>query len=253
MHPFLDHPRPLAIAHRGGSLEAEENTMPAFAHAVGLGYSHIELDVHATKDGEVVIHHDPTLQRMTGDPRAIADLSYAELAQVRTLGGAAIPRLADLLEEHPETHLNIETKSDAVIAPFARLVTQTGSLRRLGTGSFNPARTRRLQSLLGEGLCWSPAHLGVAGLWLKSWHLPWRSHPFAVVQVPPNWHGIPLVTRRFVETAHRQGILVQVWTVDDEAQMHQLLDIGVDGIMSDRPSLLKQVLIERNQWKGPSC
>ncbi len=96
---YLDTPRPVAIAHRGGSLEAEENTLPAFARAVALGYGHVETDVHLTADGEVVIHHDASLLRMTGDPRAIAALTWAELHRVRTHGGARIPRLADLLED----------------------------------------------------------------------------------------------------------------------------------------------------------
>ena len=99
MHGYLAQPRPIAIAHRGGSLEGEENTLANFARAVALGYGHVETDVHLSADGEVVIHHDPTLSRMTGDPRAIAGLSWAELSQVRTHGGAPIPRLDDLLEE----------------------------------------------------------------------------------------------------------------------------------------------------------
>ena len=253
MHPFLDHPRPLAIAHRGGALEVEENTLPAFAHAIGLGYSHIELDVHATKDGEVVIHHDDDLQRMTGDPRAIADLTYAEVSRVRTFGGASIPRLLDLLEEYPQVHMNIEAKSDAVVEPFARIIARAGALPRLGTGSFDNARIQRLQALLGADLCWSPAHAGVLALWLRGWRLPLRLGGFPVVQVPLAWRGIPVVTPRFLRAARRCGVLVQVWTVDDAPLMHRLLDIGVDGIMTDRPSLLKQVLIERNQWRAAPC
>jgi len=249
MHPFLDHPRPLAIAHRGGSLEGEENTLPAFAHAVRLGYSHLELDVHLTADGHVVIHHDPTLDRVFRAPRAIADMTLRDLQQIRSPGGAVVPLLSDLLEEHPFACVNIEPKSAAVVAPLAALIRKMGVIDRIGTGSFDPARTRQLCESLGGRLCWSPALPGVLGLWLRGWHLPLRTGGFPMVQVPPHFHGIPVVTRRLVRAAHRLGIQVQVWTVDDAQTMHALLDIGVDALMTDRPSVLKQVLQSRGEWR----
>ncbi|HPD93720.1 MAG: glycerophosphodiester phosphodiesterase [Rhodobacter sp.] len=249
MHAFLDHPRPIAIAHRGGSLEAEENTLPAFANAVRIGFTHVETDVHLTADGAVAIHHDPTLARMAGDPRAIAALSRAELGRIRTHGGAAIPLLSDLFEAHPDLFVNIEAKSDAVVEPLARLVRDLGVLDRICVGSFDASRTARLRALLGEGLCWSPAFGGVLGLWLAGWGLPFRAAPFRVVQVPCVWRDIPVVTPRFLRAAHRRGIQVQVWTVDDAADMHRLLDMGVDAIMTDRPTVLNQVLRARGQGK----
>ncbi len=247
---YLDTPRPVAIAHRGGSLEAEENTLPAFARAVALGYGHVETDVHLTADGEVVIHHDASLLRMTGDPRAIAALTWAELHRVRTHGGARIPRLADLLEEHPRLRVNIEAKADAVVAPLAAMLRRMNAVGRIGTGSFSQSRTARLRALAGDTLCWSPAHRGVLGLWLRGWHLPLPLAGFPVVQVPRAFRGISVVTPRFVRAAHARGIQVQVWTVDDAAAMHALLDMGVDGLMTDRPSVLKAVLLARGEWGG---
>jgi Glycerophosphoryl diester phosphodiesterase len=249
-HGWLDHPGPVAIAHRGGSLENDENTMPAFAHAVALGYRHLETDVHLTADGEVVIHHDPTLQRLTGDPRPIASLTRRDLAQVRTHAGAPIPRLADLLEEFPGAFVNIEAKSDEVVEPLARLLGRMGVLDRIGTGSFDARRTARLRGLLGQGLCWSPSYRGVFGIWMRGWGLPLPGARFPMMQVPRQFRGIPVVTPRFVRAAHRLGIKVQVWTVDDEAEMHRLLDMGVDGLMTDRPTLLKEVLVARGEWRN---
>lgn len=248
--PFLDHPRPTAIAHRGGALEREENTLPAFGLAVSLGYTHVELDVHATRDGVVVIHHDPSLARMTGDPRAIADLDWAELRTIRTMGGAEIPRLDALLEEHPALFVNIEAKSDTVVKPLAEIIRRMGAVTRIGVGSFRQNRTTRLRALLGEGLCWSPAHRAVAGLWLRGWWLPLPLGGFPVVQVPERYRGIPVVTPRFVRAAHRAGVSVQVWTVNEVDAMVRLLDMGVDGIMTDRPTRLRQVLEERGEWRG---
>ncbi len=249
MHGYLAQPAPVAIAHRGGSREAEENTLPAFARAVAMGYGHVETDVHLTADGHVVIHHDPTLARMTGDPRAIAGMTLAQLRAVRTPGGAGVPLLSELLEEYPALKVNIEAKSDAVVEPLARLLTRMNALGRVGTGSFNPARIQRLRALLGEGLCWSPAHLGVLGLWLRGWGLPLPRGAFPVVQVPESFRGIPVVTPRFLRAATAAGVRVQVWTVDDPARMHALLDMGVHGLMTDRPSVLKSVLQQRGAWR----
>lgn len=248
--PFLDQPRPFGFAHRGGSLEAEENTMPAFERAVALGFSHVELDVHATRDGVVVIHHDATLQRMAGDARAIGDLDWAELARISTRGGAQVPRLDELLSSFPDLFVNIEPKSERVLAPLADLLRRTDAVSRVGIGCFDPHRTQRLCALLGENVAWSPAHAGVFRLWLSGWGFPAGRFTCPMVQVPTHFHGVPIVTHRFVEAAHERGIQVHVWTVDEEAEMDRLLDLGVDALMTDRPSLLRTVLQRRGQWHG---
>ncbi|WP_071796972.1 glycerophosphodiester phosphodiesterase [Natronohydrobacter thiooxidans] len=248
LHPLLAHPGAIAIAHRGGGLEAEENTLPAFDHAVSLEFTHVELDVHATRDGVVVIHHDPELTRLCGDPRRIADLDWRDLQQVRTKGGAEIPRLKDLLETHPALRVTIEAKSDSVVDPLCDLIQRMGVLPRVSIGAFAPARTARARDRLGPGLLWSPAHGQVARLFARGWGLPLPLQDFRVVQIPTQWKGIQLVTARFLRAAHAAGVKVQVWTVNDEAEMHRLLDLGVDGLMTDRPALLRAVLEARGQW-----
>mgnify|MGYP002620567953 CR=1 FL=1 len=248
-HHFLAPPAPVPIAHRGGAREAEENTLAAFAHALELGYRDIELDVHATRDGVVVVHHDETLARMTGDPRPLAALDWEELREIRTLGGNPIPRLDTVLERFPDMRITIEAKSDAVVAPLAETIRRAGALERVCVGSFSAGRTARLRRLLGAGLCWSPSHRGVAGLWLRGWGLPLLPMGgFAVVQVPVRFRGLPVVTPRFMQAAQARGITVQVWTVNDAAEMERLLDLGVQGIMTDRPGLLRRVLERRGQW-----
>jgi glycerophosphoryl diester phosphodiesterase len=249
-HPFLDHPTPTAVAHRGGSLEAEENTMEAFERAVGLGYTHVETDVHATRDGVAVIHHDPTLERMTGAAARIADLDWADVARIRTHGGAAIPRAEELLAAFPRLNITFELKCDRVAGPLAEVITRADALGRVCIGSFATARTAAIRALLGPGLCWSPAHSVVAALWLAGHGLPIRRPGFAVVQVPPVHKGIAVVTPRLMRAAARLGIEVQVWTVDDAAEMARLLDLGVGAIMTDRPTVLRRVLEARGQWHG---
>jgi glycerophosphoryl diester phosphodiesterase len=245
---FLSAPRACAIAHRGGSLEGVENTLPAFAHAVHLGYSHVELDVHVTHDGKVVIHHDPTLARVFGDPRAVAALRWAELRAVRAPTGESVPLLADLLEAYPQLFVTIELKSDAVAPALADVLKRMGAVGRVCLGSFNPARTLAARRALGVPVLWSPAHAQVARLWLAGFGLPMTLDEFAVVQVPPAWNGVPVVTRRFVRAAHKRRIAVQVWTVNERAEMEALFDIGVDGLMTDRPSVLREVAEARGLW-----
>lgn len=249
-HPFLTCKGAIAIAHRGGALEGEESTMAAFSHAVALGYSHIELDVHATRDGVVVIHHDPDLRRMFHDSRQIAHMDYAELRALRSTGGAGVPRLAELLTAFPTLFLAIEAKSRAVVAPLCAVIQQYDALERVCIGAFDPACTAQARDLLGPRLLWSPAHRQVARLWARGWGLPMALADFHVVQVPAVWNGVPVVTPRFVRAAHQAGVAVQVWTVNDPADMERLLDIGVDGLMTDCPTVLRDILLKRGAWPG---
>lgn len=251
-HPFLDHPLPLAFAHRGGSLEAEENTMAAFTHAVALGYSHVETDVQATRDGVAVIFHDDTLARMTGEPVRVDALDWAELRARATRGGNRIPRLDEVLAAWPGLFLNLEAKSDAAVAPMAGAIARADALGRVCVGSFEGRRTAEAVRRLGPGLLWSPARAGVLALWLRGLGLPAPRPGFRAVQVPVRHAGIPVVTGGFVRAAHARGVQVHVWTVDEPAEMARLLDLGVDGIMSDRPTLLAEVLGRRGGAVPPS-
>lgn len=247
-HPFLNTPNALAIAHRGGALEGEENTLPAFSHAVSLGYTHMELDVHATRDGVVVVHHDPDLTRVFRDSRRIADMDYAELRQLRSPKGAEVPRLEEVLSSFPGLCLAIEAKSRAVVPPLCALIRRLGAMERVCIGAFDPNCTEEARQALGPELLWSPAHGQVARLWARGFGLPLGLADFNVVQVPPVWKGVPVVTPRFVRAARKAGVAVQVWTVNDSAEMTRLLDMGVDGLMTDRPSLLREVLTQRGVW-----
>ena len=247
-YPFLNAPGALAIAHRGGALEYEENTLPAFSHAVALGYTHMELDVHATRDGVVVIHHDPDLGRVFKDPRRISELDFAELSKLRSPAGAGIPKLEELFTRFPDIYLAIEAKSRSVVAPLCALIRRLGAMERVCIGAFDPACTAEARKILGPELLWSPAHAQVARLWARGWGLPFGLVDFHVVQVPAVWKGVPVVTPRFVRAAHDAGVAVQVWTINDRAEMKRLLDMGVDGLMTDRPSLLREVLINRGAW-----
>ncbi len=247
-HPFLDHPLPIAFAHRGGASDAPENTIGAFAAAVGLGYRYLETDVHVTADGVLVAFHDDKLDRVTDRTGVIAELPWSEVRAARVDGTGEISQMADLLEAFPQARFNIDPKADASVDPLAELIARTGAIDRVCVGAFSDRRIARLRNTLGPGLCTALGPRGVAQLELASKGLPAGRMHAHCAQVPASVGRVTLVNEKFVAAAHKRALQVHVWTIDEPDEMHRLLDLGVDGIMTDRPSVLRQVLVERGQW-----
>ena len=258
--PFLDNPGPIAFAHRGGALENAENTWTSFTHARDLGYRYMETDVHATRDRVVAVVHDPGLERVSGRSELVRDLTWQELSSVELNGGDHIPRLDELLSAWPEVRWNIDAKHDSVVGPLAETLRRCEAVDRVCVTSFSDVRLERLKRLLGPGLCTAMGPAAVGALRLASLS-PWAPAAlsrsvllpfgrFGAVQVPTRYRNVELVERRMVATAHAAGLHVHVWTIDGEAEMDRLLDLGVDGIMTDRPTLLKAVLERRGEWHG---
>jgi glycerophosphoryl diester phosphodiesterase len=244
----------LAFAHRGGAAAGDENTAAAFARAVELGFRYLETDVHATADGVPVVFHDRTLSRMTGAPDRVADLRWADLATVRVGGEAAVPRLDEVLDAWPQTRFNIDVKADRAVHPTIDVVRRTAALPRVLLASFRDARLAVVRATLGSAVVTSLGTREVSRLWWQSRRGLDRCAaappPPTVVaaQVPVRWYGIRVVDRRFVRHAHELGLQVHVWTVDDPALMHELLDLGVDGIMTDHVETLRDVYLARGHW-----
>ncbi len=222
--------------------------MPAFAGAVALGYRYVETDVHVTSDGVVVAFHDEDLSRVTGHEGDIADLTWSELSLVLVDGTEPIPLLEDLLGTWPELRINIDPKHDAVVEPLATVLTRTNAVERVCIGSFSDRRLDRLRSMLGPRLCTSLGPAAVAKLRAASYGIGRTRPSGCCVQVPPSAKGHTLVDERFVATAHELDLAVHVWTIDEPEEMDRLLDLGVDGIMTDRPAVLREVLERRAQW-----
>lgn len=242
-HPFLDSPDPIAFAHRGYADGVAENSAEAVDAAVALGYRYVETDVQATRDGVAVLFHDTGTDRLLGEPGRIADHDWAELRDRRLIGGGRIARLDAVLSDHPDLRLNIDAKTDDVVTPMGDAI--AGALDRVCAASFDAKRTRLLRDRFGDQLCWSPAMAGIARIWAGGWSLPVGGHAAPCLQVPVTWRGIPVVTPRFLDAAHERGAAVHVWTVDESDHMHALLDLGVDGLMTDCAPALKHVMISR--------
>jgi glycerophosphoryl diester phosphodiesterase len=266
VHPFLDAPAPIAIAHRGGHEDAAPNTLGAFAAAEALGYRYLETDARVTRDGVVVAFHDARLDAATDRPGAIAELPFAEVRAAdagfgfspdggRTFPfrgrGATIPRLEELLAR-PGVRVNIDPKADACVGPLAALVDRLDAWERVGFGSFSDRRLRRIRELSRGRACTSmgPRAVAAARAVMASGRMPRQGAD--CLQVPIAVGRVPLVTARFVRAAHRAGLPVHVWTVNDEPAMHALLDLGVDGIITDRPRLLRDVLAGRGVPPAPA-
>jgi glycerophosphoryl diester phosphodiesterase len=244
-HPFLSAEHPIAFAHRGGLSVHPENTLPAFEHAVDLGYRYLETDVHATADGVLVAFHDDDLLRTCGIDARISNLTWKEVAEARVDGREPIPRMGDLLTRFPDSYFNIDAKSDPAVEALAGVIERTGSIERVCVASFSHRRLRRLRRRLGSGLLTNLVSFEVGVLRIGG-RLPGGSARVAQVPIEAGWFTI--VTPRFVASAKHEGIPVHVWTIDDPAEMHRLLDLGVDGIMTDRPEVLRDVFIDRGIW-----
>nr|WP_179723084.1 glycerophosphodiester phosphodiesterase [Petropleomorpha daqingensis] len=239
------------MAHRGGAIEHLENSMPAFEACVALGYRYLETDVRATADGVLVAFHDPGLERTTDRTGRIEQLSWAEVAEARIGGREPLVRLEDLLDAWPDVRFNLDIKAAGVLAPLVRLVRRMKVADRLCLASFSDARIAAARRLFGPAMCTSLGPRGVAALRLSSYSPRAaglvRMHA-GCAQVPLQLGGRALVDERFVTAAHDRGLQVHVWTVDTEQEVDTLLDLGVDGIMTDRPAMLREVLEKRGQW-----
>jgi len=259
--PYLAR-TPVALAHRGGALYAPnvglENTLTAFGRAVALGYTHLETDVHLTRDRRLIAFHDRRLDRVSDLAGRIRDLSWDEVRGARLGPGPEherVPLLREVFEAFPGACVNIDLKARDTARPLWELIQEHGLHDRVCVGSFQQRHISEFRRL-SRGRVVTAA--GVPGTALMRFSPRWLTAmlhtPAEVLQVPASvplrGRRLHLTTERFVESAHRHGKQVHVWTVDDAAEMRRLLDLGVDGLVSDRIDVLKEVLVERGQWTG---
>ena len=283
-NPWLGR-RVIAYAHQGGAWEAPSSTLFAIRRALAAGATAIELDVHATLDGELVVCHDETVDRTTDGHGAIATMTLAEVKALDNahwfIPGAdvtpgrdpddypyrgrapgdpdfAVATLREVLETFPGVVLNLDIKQTAPAVrayekPLADLLVEHGRRHDVIVASFNDAASSAFAAL-GTGIAVSAGTGATAAFWKAVQAGEDAPLPPGVValQVPERYGELRVVDERFVEAAHRAGVAVHVWTVDDEPQMDRLVDVGVDGIITDLPTTLTEVLRRRGvAWEGP--
>lgn len=221
-----------------------ENTMPAFQYAVDHGYRYVETDVQVTSDDVLVAFHDNDLSRTCGRDARISDLPWSEVRTALVDGKAPIPLLEEMLGAWPDLRVNIDCKSDAAVEALVAALQRCNALDRVSVGAFSDRRIQRLRKLLGPKLC---SALGPGETAKLRFGRPRRAAANAA-QIPVRQGPLTVVTKGLITRAHRLGIKVHVWTIDEPKEMNRLLDLGVDGLMTDRPPLLRQVFEERGIW-----
>ena len=252
-YPYLDDPGTvIAFAHRGGGhtpgVEGLENTLRAFRHAVDHGYHYLETDVHATRDGVLVAFHDDVLDRVTDRTGSIASLTIEEVRRARIGGVEPIPTLAELFEGFPEARINIDLKSHSAVQPLADFIDAHSAYGRVMVGSFSASRLKAFRKLVGDSVPTSAHPIEVAVHMLLPVGLARRVSGAKALQIPHHHKGLTVTSPRLVRKAHEAGLHVHVWTIDDPDEMRELLDMGVDGLITDRTDILREVLTERGLW-----
>lgn len=254
---------PVNWAHRGASARVPENTLEAFREGLEDGAGGLELDVHLTLDGEVVVIHDPTVDRTTDGSGAVARMTLADLRRLDAGHrfspdrgssfpyrgqGTRVPTLAEVYDAFPEAFLNIEIKEarPGVEGAVLRVIRGAGAEGRTLIASNRHGVIRRFRRLAGGSIPTGASRREITAFYLWSRpRLEGLCRPaYDALQVPVEHRGIEIITRRFVEAAHARGARVDAWTINDAAEMRRLLDLGVDGIMTDRPDQLARVLGE---------
>lgn len=225
--------------------------MAAFEAAVSLGYRYLETDVHLTRDNVIIAFHDDRLDRVTDRKGRISEMDWAEIKKALINGQEPIPRLEDLLQTWPDVRFNIDPKSDAVVRPLLSEIERLGAAHRVCIGSFSGQRLKMIRAEAKNEICTSMSPWEVLKLKIGS-AIGVPKPPCGLfvpcVQVPTRYWGIKIIDEAFVNFAHENNVQVHVWTINDETEMCRLLDLGVDGIMTDDTTLLKSVLKQRNLW-----
>ncbi|MCU1406859.1 MAG: glycerophosphodiester phosphodiesterase [Glaciihabitans sp.] len=249
IHPYFDRPLPRVLAHRGLAVGVSDNTKLAFVRALALGGGYIELDVHASSDGVAVVSHDADLARLVGRPERVEQLSFAELREIDLGDGQRFSSLFEILDTFPDARLNIDLKSAAAVGAAVADIVRARAVERVLVTSFSERRRKAaVRQLPGVATSASSIRFVLAlisaklrlplvpGLALRGIH---------AVQVPISAAGLTIVTPRMVALLHRLNVEIHVWTINDRATMARLLDLGVDGLVTDRADIAADLVRER--------
>ena len=242
---FLEGQHPRVIAHRGLALDHPENTLGAFTAALDSGADILETDVHLSKDGSVIVAHDPDLTRVAGRPGLVADFSERELAEIDLGSGEGFPTLDQLLSQFPHAKFNIDLKTRTAVEPFAEIIRAHRAESRILATSFDEPTRQAVINLLPEVASSTSRSMVIQarlrtwlGLPMEKWTVPAE---VVALQIPPAMYGVALVTPSMLRLAKRKGLEVHVWTINNPEDMRRLWTMGVHGIVTDRSDLAVEV------------
>jgi glycerophosphoryl diester phosphodiesterase len=256
--PYLSHEHPIRFAHRGSTVLWPENTITAFQGAVNLGYRYIETDAHVTRDGVIVLFHDDRLERVTNGTGPVKDRQWDDLRKLDAAyhfnpgagfpfraKGIGIPSLEEAVTTFPEVLFNIDLKQPGMEQVMADFIRRLGVEERVLIASFYDRRLRRFRKRMGDSVATSAGRLEVTEFWVGSRFKKSLKTPAHALQVPPHKGTVTLVDEKMVQAAHAVGMQVHVWTINEPDEMQRLLELGVDGIITDRPDLLNHVIAKK--------
>jgi len=245
---YLDHPRPIAFAHRGGAGHNLENSWPAFEYAASLGYAYLETDARSTSDGALLSFHDATLDRATDRTGQVAKMTLSQVRSAKIGGTEPIPLIEDLLGTFTDLRFNIDLKDAGTIEPLATALRRTRAWDRVCVTSFSGKRLLRAQRLLDRPICLAVTPAAIAAVRYAG--QPGKALAAQLARSGAQCAQVPktIATRGFIRRSHQLGLQVHVWTMNTREDIERALDLGADGVMTDNLVLLRDILAERGQW-----
>ena len=241
MKRYLDYSGLAVLAHRGGSIESYENTLHSFEYSKSIGCKYIETDVQISSDGIPYIFHDESLKRILGDDIIFSSLSSQDIDSIKIFDTHSIPKLEDAHTQFPDLFFQIDVKTDEVAIPALNIITKLNAEDRVCIASFNSERLERIRNI-NSNICISMGPKEILRLLLASFGLYKKPIQGDCLQIPIYQYGLKLVTKRFVNFAHSRGLKIIVWTINDNKTFKKLIDLNVDGIITDKPKLLIEAL-----------
>ena len=235
MNSFLDSEFQ-GFVHRGDTSIFLENTIEAFQSAISLGYQYLETDLRETSDGKIITFHDPNLKRITGANITISETKFSDIRMRRLPSRETIPTIDELLEEFPDSFINMDLKVNQIEEKVLKKINSHNALERVCLGSFNSRTIKKINSLEPKIL----TSMGISQV--IKYKFFQKKNLSKLIQIPTHWKGIKVITKKFIDRLHNDGLKVHVWTVNKETEMQSLIDLGVDGIMTDNASGLIKVM-----------
>ena len=246
MKDYLNYDGLAVMAHRGGSLEAPENTIESFKYSLEIGSDIIETDIQLSSDGVPYIFHDDDLKRILGIHKNFNELLSSEIDELNIFGDYKIPTLEETLKQFPNTRFQIDFKTDEVVDPAIEIINKFPHIKKnLCVASFSSRRLQNIKSKL-SGITYSMGPHEVLKLLLKSFGLYRSKVSGDCLQIPIYRYGIKIVTKRFVDFCKHENIKISVWTINSTEEMNYLIDLKVDGIITDKPKALIDLLTSTN-------